>query len=157
MQTASLAAIRKELKNLPPEEMLELLNRVARHKKENKELLHYLLFQSSDETGFIDGVKREIEEEFENLNERNLFWARKGIRRILKMTNKYIRYSGRLETEIELRAYFCRTLKASRISFRRSPALSNLYDREVERIHKAIAKLHQDLQADFQGIVDELE
>ncbi len=157
MQTASLAAIRKELKNLSPEELLELLNRVARHKKENKELLHYLLFQRSDEAGFTDEVKQEIEAEFEKLNTRNLFWARKGIRKILKLTNKYIRYSGQPETEIELRAHFCRTLKSSRISFRRSPALSNLYDREVERIQKAIEKLHEDLQADFRGVVEELE
>src|SRR5690554_7756151 len=99
MQTASLAAIRKELKNLSPEELLELLNRVARHKKENKELLHYLLFQRSDEAGFTDEVKQEIEAEFEKLNTRNLFWARKGIRKILKLTNKYIRYSGQPETE----------------------------------------------------------
>lgn len=157
MQTASLAAIRKELKNLSPEELLELLNRVARHKKENKELLHYLLFQRSDEAGFTDEVKQEIEAEFEKLNTRNLFWARKGIRKILKLTNKYIRYSGQPETEIELRAHFCRTLKSSRISFRRSPALSNLYDREVERIQKAIEKLHEDLQTDFRGVVEELE
>lgn len=157
MQTASLAAIRKELKNLSPEELLELLNRVARHKKENKELLHYLLFQRSDEAGFTDEVKQEVEAEFEKLNTRNLFWARKGIRKILKLTNKYIRYSGQPETEIELRAHFCRTLKSSRISFRRSPALSNLYDREVERIQKAIEKLHEDLQADFRGVIEELE
>lgn len=156
MQTASLAKIRKELQNLPSEELLQLINRLARYKKDNKELLHYLLFEVADEAVFVEGVKGEIEEEFEKINTRNLFWARKGIRRILKLTNKYIRYSGRGETEIELRAHFCRTLKSSRISFRRSAALNNLYDREVDRIEKAIGKLHDDVQIDFRGVVDEL-
>lgn len=156
MQIASLAAIRKELKQMPAEELLEIVNRMARYKKENKELLNYLLFQSSDEEGFIDQVKEEVEEEFQKLNSRNLFWARKGIRRILKLTNKYIRYSGKTTTEIALRAHFCQTLAGSRISFRRSAALSNLYDREVERIVKAIDKLHEDEQLDFRELTADL-
>ncbi len=137
---------------MPAEELLELLNRLAKYKKDNKELLHYLLFQSGDENGFIDLVKEEVADEFQKLNSRNLFWARKGIRRILKLTNKYIRYSGKTTTEIELRTHFCKTLSASRISFRKSAALSNLYDAEVVRITKAIEKLHEDEQLDYRDI-----
>lgn len=156
MQTASLSKIRKELKTLPPDELIELVNRLARYKKENKELLDYLLFESADEQGYIDQVKREMEGEFETINVTNLYWARKSIRRILRVTNKYIRYSGKGETEIELRAHFCRTLRDSGIPFRRSAALVNLYDREVERIVKAIKKLHEDRRIDFAGVVEEL-
>ena len=156
MQAASLAKIRKELKNLPPEDLIVLVNRLARYKKENKELLSYLLFESIDEQGYIDQVKRFIESEFETINVRNLYWARKGIRRILRLTNKHIKYSGLTSTEIELRAHFCRTLRDSGIPIQRSAALSNLYDREVERIEKAIKKLHEDERMDFAGVVEEL-
>lgn len=156
MQTASISKIRKELKTLPPDELIELVNRLARYKKENKELLDYLLFESADEQGYIDQVKREMEGEFETINVANLYWARKSIRRILRVTNKYIRYSGQVETEIELRAHFSRTLRDSGIPFRRSAALVNLYDREVERVEKAIKKLHEDRRGDFDGVVEEL-
>lgn len=157
MQTSSLAQIRKELKTLPPEELLLLLNNLARYKKENKELLHYLLFAAHNETGYIEEVKLAIESEFEGLNSRNLYWARKGIRRILRLTNKYIKYSGKGETEIELRAHFCRTLNDSGIPVHRSAALQNLYDREVDRIEKAIQKLHEDVRMDYSGVVGELK
>jgi len=157
MQISSLAKIRKELNNLPPDELIALVNRLARYKKENKELLDYLLFASADEQQFIADVQEMISAEFESLNNRNLYWARKSIRRILRLTNKFIRYSGKGETEIALRAHFCRVLRDSEIAFHRSAALSNLYDREVERIQKAIEKLHEDLQGDFAGVVEELK
>ncbi len=157
MQTSSLAQIRKELKNLPPEELLMLLNNLARYKKENKELLHYLLFAAHNEQSYIAEVQQQIEREFEGLNSRNLYWARKGIRRILRLTNKFIKYSGKGETEIELRAHFCRTLNDSGIPVHRSAALQNLYDREVDRIEKAIQKLHEDVRMDYSGVVGELK
>ena len=37
METASISVIKKELKNLPPEELQVVINRLAKYKKENKE------------------------------------------------------------------------------------------------------------------------
>lgn len=157
MRTASLPKIRKELQSLSPDELVFLINRLARFKKDNKELLSYLLFDAHNEPEYVLSVKDEIEQQFETINTRNLYWARKGIRRILKLTNKYIRYSGQIGTEIELRAHFCRTLRVSGIPFDRSVALRNLYQREVERVEKAVKKLHDDEQLDFVEILDGLK
>lgn len=157
MEVASLPKIRKELNHLPPDELVAVINRLAKYKKDNKELLDYLLFRSSDELSFVAEVKELIEAEFEKINRQNLFWARKGIRRVLWLVNKYSRYSGMPETDVELRAHFCSTLRRSGIPLNRSAALSNLYRREVDRVAKAIGKLHEDVQLDYCHLIDELQ
>lgn len=157
MEVASLPKIRKELNHLPPDELVAIVNRLVKYKKENKELLDYLLFRSADELSFIAEVKGMVEVEFETINRQNLFWARKSIRRILRLVNKYSRYSGKPETDIELRAHFCITLRDSGIPLSHSAALSNLYDREVQRVEKAIGKLHEDIRFDYRHLVDEIK
>jgi hypothetical protein len=57
MKAATVVQIKKELKQRNPEELLELCLRLSKFKKENKELLTYLLFESDYETGYIDTVR----------------------------------------------------------------------------------------------------
>ena len=64
MKTASLAEIKQELQNLSTKEIAELCLRLARYKKENKELLAYLLFESHNEEAYAVQVKEMIEEKF---------------------------------------------------------------------------------------------
>ena len=61
MNPASIDDIKNELKQLPPKKVLELTLRLARFKKENKELLTYLLFESHDEAGYIKMLQADIE------------------------------------------------------------------------------------------------
>ena len=68
MEIASISQIRKELKNLPPENLQELILRLSKYKKENKELLSYLLFEAFDENAYIRQVKEEVDEQFYSLN-----------------------------------------------------------------------------------------
>ncbi len=70
METASLSEIKKELLNLTPKQLQEVCTRLAKYKKENKELLHYLLFESANQQIFIDSVKAEIDDQFKNLNQK---------------------------------------------------------------------------------------
>ena len=65
MKAVSVATIKKELQFRSSEELTELCLRLAKFKKENKELLTYLLFESHDETGYIETVKQEL---MSNLN-----------------------------------------------------------------------------------------
>ena len=62
MKAASMHELKDELAHLPPKKVLELCLRLARYKKENKELLSYLLFEAHDEQGFVMQVKKEIDE-----------------------------------------------------------------------------------------------
>ena len=59
MKAATITEIKKELKFKSSEELALLCLRLSRFKKENKELLTYLLFESEDEEAFIKGIKEE--------------------------------------------------------------------------------------------------
>lgn len=154
MDIASISNIKKELKNIPAEDLQEIINRLAKYKKENKELLSYLLFDAYNETEYIRQVKEEIDLQFSGLNRTSFYLAKKTLRKVLRTTNKYIRFSGKKETEIELLLHFCKKMKASRLNYKSSKVVFNMYINQVKRIQKVISMLHEDLQYDFR---EELE
>ena len=47
MKAATINELKQELQNIPPAKVTELCLRLARFKKENKELLTYLLFEEN--------------------------------------------------------------------------------------------------------------
>ena len=57
MKSASVRELKLELQDRSPKEVMELCLRLSRFKKENKELLTYLLFETSDEQMYIESVK----------------------------------------------------------------------------------------------------
>lgn len=150
MQISSLSEIKKELQSRPQEELLALSLRLAKYKKENKELLHYLLFESMDEAFYISKVKEETDLLFGDIHSRNYYIAKKSIRKILRNINTYIRYSGESTTAIELLIHFCKGLNALGLDYRGSTALTNLYEAQIKKIRKAISTLHEDLQYDYE-------
>jgi hypothetical protein len=149
MKVASINDLKRELGNMPADALVEICVRLAKFKKENKELMNYLLFESHDEQGYIEVVKKEISEAFTEINQSNLYFAKKSIRKILRTTGKYIKYTASKETEIALLLHFCHTLKASGIPFHNSTALINLYQAQIKKIGKTIGTLHEDLQYDY--------
>jgi len=156
MTTASLSELRRALKNVPSGDLPDLCIRLARYKKENKELLSYLLFEVDDEPGYIKGVKTEIDEHFSELTRSTPYMTKKGIRKALNFTNQKIRYSGQKRTEVELLIYFCKKFRKE-ISFRNNVTLKNIYLRQIQRIKKTLTTLHEDLQFDFGEEVKLLE
>ena len=156
MKTASISVIKKELKNLPPEELQAVIARLTKYKKENKELLSYLLFEAENEQAFIESVKKEIDEQFSNLNRSSFYLAKKTLRKVLKTTNKHIRFSGIKETEIQLLIYFCQKLKKSGLNYKSSRVVFNMYINQIKRIRKVLSMLHEDLQFDYEEEVENL-
>lgn len=149
MRSSSIHEIKQELVNLKPAELTGLCLRLARFKKENKELLTYLLFEAQDEQNYIKTIKQEIEELFAEINLSHLYFAKKTLRKILRMINKHSRYSGNKQTDMELRIFFCQQLKTSGIPFRQNAVLSNIFDGQLKKIDEALAALHEDLQHDY--------
>ncbi len=149
MKAVTVKEISEELVNLSPKELRDLCLRLARFKKENKELLTYLLFESSDEASYIESVKKEIDQQFEQVNKKSHYFIKKGLRRILLITRKYIRYSHYKKTEVDLLIYYCSKLKKFTPSVLRNAALRNLYLRQLEAIREKIGSLHEDLQYDY--------
>ncbi len=157
MKAVSLREIKNELNTRSPQDIQELCLRLARFKKENKELLTYLLFESQNESGYIERVKMYMDEEFELINRDSYFYIRKSVRKILRNVKKYIRYSQNKETEVELLLYFCRTLKDFTPSIKRSTQLQNMFNRQLLLSKKIISKLHEDLQYDYNAILEDLQ
>ena len=156
MKGASLVDIKKELSHRSYDEITELCLRLARFKKENKELLTYLLFESHNEEGYIESVKSYIDEQFELINTASYFYIRKSARKILTNTKKYIRYSQNKETEVALLLYFCEKLKAFSPSIKYSLQLQNMYNRQLLLIKKLVATFHEDLQYDYNLLLEDL-
>jgi hypothetical protein len=156
-KTVTIKEIKEELKQRSPRELLELCLRLARFKKENKELLTYLLFDSSDEPGYIKSVKADIDDQFEQINTTLAYFIKKSIRKILRNTKKHIRYSGKKETEVELLVYFCLKMKHFSPPVLSNPAMKNLYERLIISIKKTIRLLHEDLQYDYAREMEELK
>ncbi|MBL0134329.1 MAG: hypothetical protein IPP79_10110 [Chitinophagaceae bacterium] len=149
MKAASVQELKQELKQLPPAQLVELCLRLSRFKKENKELLTYLLFEAHQEADFVKGIKEEIDDNFSEINRSHLYFAKKSLRKIVRIINKYCRYSNVTETELELRLYFCTTLKNSGIPINQNPVIKNLYNTQIKKSEQLIESLHEDLQYEF--------
>ena len=130
--------------------------RLAKYKKDNKELLTYLLFEATDEQGYIEGVKSEIDQQLEEMNKSNVYLAKKSLRKTLRITNKYIKYSGSKQTEVELLIYFCKKMKITKLPISTNSVLNNLYQRQIQRIKKSLSTLHEDLQYDYKEDIESL-
>jgi hypothetical protein len=157
MKAASISDIKQELNNIAPAKLLELCLRLAKYKKDNKELLNYLLFEAHDEEAYIRNVKIEMAESFAEINQSNLYFAKKSLRKILRNTAKHIRYTASKQAEVELLLHFCSTLKHSGIPIKNSTALVNLYQFQFKKIDKIIATMHEDLQYDYLKELDKLK
>ena len=149
MKAASISEIKIELNNLPASQLAALCLQLAKYKKDNKELLSYLLFEETDMPAYIESVKKEMDAQFAQINISHLYFAKKSLRKILRITGKHIRYTGSKQAEAELLIYFCRQLRNSGIHFETSAVLTNLYQAQLKKINAAIAGFHEDLQYDY--------
>ena len=149
MKAATILELKQELLNSSPGTLTDLCLRLARFKKENKELLTYLLFEAHDPVSYIENVKNVIAFQFEGMNKSYVYLVKKTLRKILRTVAKYTRYSGLAAVEIELLIYFCTRMKALDIPIDTNPVLLTIYHNQLKKINKAIASLHEDLQYDY--------
>jgi len=149
MKAATVKELKTELTHQSQTELVELCLQLSKFKKENKELLTYLLYEAENEEGYIESVKNEIDEQFELINTSSYFYIKKSVRKILRIVKKYIRYSKQKETEVELLLHFCYVLKNMQPSIYKNVSLTNIFNRQVLLIKKSIATLHEDLQYDY--------
>jgi hypothetical protein len=156
MKAASISEIKKELNSIPPAELAAICIRLAKYKTDNKELLNYLLFEAHNEQGYIESVKEEIDNGFADIGNDKLYHAKKRLRKILRITNKHIRYTSSKQVEAELLIYFCTKMKAAGLLSSCSVQLTNLYEQQLKKIAKVIVAQHEDLQYDYQKQLENL-
>lgn len=156
MKAATIPEIRTELSTLPPATLCELCLRLARFKKDNKELLTYLLFEADDEAAYMTHVKKEIDLGFEELPKPNPYLTKKTLRRILRTTTRQIRYAGSPQVEVELLIYFCAKIRDARIPVPPDTVIGNLYRQQIKKIQSILATMHEDLQYDYAKALEEI-
>ena len=157
MKASSIQELKQELNETNAADLRQLCLRLAKFKIENKELISYLLFNAHDEAGYIDAVKNLIDEEFLELPKPNTYLTKKSLRKILRITNKHIKYMGSKQADATIRIHFCHQMKLSKIPFQKIAVLKNLYQQQLKNIATAIAGLHEDLQYDFQQELNQLK
>jgi hypothetical protein len=156
MKAAGIKEIKTALETLDQEELVEYCIRLARFKQENKELLTYLLFESSDEDAYISHVSEHISEMFTEVNKSNVYFAKKTIRKILRVANKCIRYSGRDLTQAEILLLVASEIRKLGLPMEKSTVLQNLYCGVLKKAKKCVEAMHEDLQYEFLSRLDKL-
>ena len=156
MKASTINELKQELVNTPASTLVDLCLRLARFKKENKELLTYLLFEAHDVSSYIKGVKGEMALQFADINKSNVYYVKKTLRKILRTAKKHIRYSGLAIVEVELLIYFCESMKDLNIPINKNPVLSNIYENQLKKINSALKGMHEDLQYDYLKVVNKL-
>jgi len=157
MKAISSKELKEELADCTPKELRELCLRLARFKKENKELLTYLLLEASDESKYVENVKNDVDLQIEQINRKSPYLIKKSLRKILRTIRKYARYSQKKETEAELLLYFCVKLKSFNPSIQKNSGLLNFYNKQIVILRKKIVLLHEDLQFDYVVALNALE
>ena len=149
MKPASSNDIKQRLKEIDKKELVEVCLRLARFKKENKELLTYLLFEQDDLANYVKNVKEEIDEGFALINTSNVYFAKKTIRKVLRIANKHIRYTADKTAEADILLHYLTDFRGLSLNWQKSTALVNLYKAQLKKIATAIATMHEDLQFEY--------
>ena len=156
MNAASVKEIKTGLEQLTQKELVEACLRLVKFKKENKELLTYLLFEEGNEAGYIGNVKESLALLFEDVNRANLYFAKKTLRKIVRTANKYIKYSKEPSTEAEILLFVAGEILLLNLNMRKNTALENIYLSVIKKIKKAVSSMHEDLQYDYLRQLDKI-
>lgn len=155
IESPKLAELKKELNFLQAPELKELCLRLAKHKTENKELLNFLLFYADKKEEYVEDIKALIIAEFDNLHP-SVYHATKQIRKLLRLTNKHIKFIATKHLEAEIALTFCKEFITNPIISINQKATVAVLISQLKRLMRVIPKLEDDLQFDFQQQFDAL-
>jgi len=145
--------LKKELQHLSGAEVAVLCLRLARFKKENKELLTYLLFKADDPDAFVQEYKEEMDAQFGKISGKS-YLVVKTLRKIATQMNNQIRYASSEVVKTELLLHFC----SNYINFvdyhTNYKPLRSIFYRHAEKAKAAIQKLQEDLQHDYGNLYE---
>ena len=153
MHLFSLQEQKKELHQLSKTELEAICLRFARFKKENKELLEFVLFHQGNPQAYADALKKDLEEVFKSLSGANYTDAKK-LRKITKALNKHAKYMQNPTLEVDLWIWFCLTYCDSMAAKSTAQVIRNFFVKAVLKVEKMQSKLHEDLAFD---VAQELE
>lgn len=145
---ASLSVIKKELQNLDKVDLIALCLKLSKSTKDNKALVHYVLYEQNDINNFIATQKEWIDSEFQNL-ESNVYYNKKRLKALVKNLTKVFKYAEKPTFEIELSLHFISTAFAHKFRIMSHPVITKMFITKIAKIKKLILQLHEDLQYDY--------
>lgn len=152
----SLAALKKELGALDRTELVNICARLARYKKENKELLAYLLMYADDPMLYAEKVKPMLDEPFDAPY--HSAWAfSKRLRKALRSITKYQRFTGSLRGEAELSIYLLQRCDADWRAKVNHAGIQRIVLRTIAKTADLIQKMEEDYRSDYTEILNELK
>jgi len=156
MKASSLNDIKRELEYKNSKELTSYCMKLAKFKKENKEFLAFLLFEESDVATYIANIKNETTRHFEEINFSNVYFIKKSLRKILRYTNKQVKFISSKQAEAEIRIHFCNCISDYSLPLYASRQLMNLYQGQLGKINLILSTLHPDLQYDMERALKKL-
>ena len=150
-----LSDLKKELFELSKPELIQLCLRVAKLKRENKELLAYLIYDVDDPLFYAQKLKHEIKEVFEQPFQ-HAYYLTKSIRKAMRLISKYYRFTSNKQGETELLIYLVDEFHQSWRNEYRYQALGKVILRCLEKAQTNIKKIDEDYRADFEHPILEL-
>lgn len=149
MNTASLNQIKKDLKDLDTDSLVEICIKLAKYKVESKEYVSYLLYYAEDPKSYIENCKEWIVTELQELNRSNTYYIKKGLRKIQRKIMKWAKFLQHKEWEVQLWLFFCQQIQKNGIPYFSQPILGTIMKQLIKKIDTLIATLHEDLQYDY--------
>lgn len=149
MKASSIHELKKELEYRDKNELIFFCLRLAKFKKENKELLTFLLFEKGNITAYIENIKNEITQQFDAIKKSNVYYVKKNLRKILRYVNKHIKFAGSKPVEAEILIHFCNNILEFSIPLYKSRQLLKMYETQLHKIDSDLSALHPDLQYDL--------
>ncbi|MCH7400409.1 hypothetical protein ACFOUP_07965 [Belliella kenyensis] len=156
MKIPSLVQIKKELSYLNDQELTNLIIDLSKFSRDNKSYLFFKLFERDNPRLFVEMVQEELELDFSKSNSNNFHAAKKAAQALRRKLNKHLKLKNDTTVQIELIVFFCKNLKAYGYLRHGHPVIQNLYDAQLRKIQNLISKLHEDLQYDYEAVLEEL-
>lgn len=157
MLDRSLKNIKDELKQFSQEELLEFTARIIRSKKENKELAAYILFEQDREDEYAQKLIDHLNAELEDINYSRPFIAKKSIRRVNRLSNRYLKYSGNTETALKVTIFLAEKVTAKSRQHRLMRHTEKIIEQYLTKYNKLLSGMHEDLQYDYQNVLNDFK
>jgi hypothetical protein len=150
MRSATLSDIKKEINQLPAKELAELFLLMAKFKKENKEYLSYLLFDSHNKRALLEEIKAEIKGMVLDFNGNYFRYDfKKKLRKLKAFLSKYNKFLNDKALSIEMHLYLCQTLKEYDYPYIKYGIPDAFFGQQIKRINTLMNGLHEDLRYDY--------
>jgi len=156
MQIPSLAQLKKELSYLPEKELIEVILELSKFSRDNKSFLFFKLNEKDNPGLYVEMAQEDLLVEFQNSRSDHYYYAKKSAQKIRRKMNKLLKLSKVKTDQIEVILFFCEQLKENGFLDHQHAVLDNLYQMQLKKAVKLIDGLHEDLQFDYEGRVDEL-